>query len=563
MQKPLQNAADLRSAVQLLAVGLQKIQDHRLLTDGLAPEILDLLGEVFEAVWEETGQTDSLNMATRLFESAFTANNKPSTGARAAIVAFHTGDLKKSQDIARAVIATQRSHPASSALAHLLLGEEAKAVALFESLQSQKAHQPEEISRLHRTVQHLSRSGLSISPNILELLQPPRIAVFSGAGFTGSNDDDVGFERALRQEIDARLDLMDIQIGYSSAAAGSDLLFIEALLERDAQVNIVLPFDKDDFVATCVRPAGGRWEMRFRNALRLAHSVQYATTERYLGHDMLFRFGNQMLHGLAARHAERLATEPYLLVAWNMADENSIGGAAEFIDQWTDIGRLAIIDLEDITPPPPPALIGQRQTSDDHSEQSSQRIIKSMMFADLVGFSGLGEAVIPRYMEFLNALKQYVITDECHIDMINTWGDALFVVDNSAVDLSALAIRLRDGVRKLGAADQGFGSKGLNVRISLHAGPVYEGRDAFRNGAPNYYGAHINRAARLEPVTVPGQIYATEQFVALLTAEESALRAEADGDWQSPLRCSYVGTLSLAKNFGQQQVYHIRPIEDL
>jgi len=89
---------------------------------------------------------------------------------------------------------------------------------------------------------------------------------------------------------------------------------------------------------------------------------------------------------------------------------------------------------------------------------------------------------------------------------------------------------------------------------------VFEGIDPFHSRV-NYYGAHINRAARLEPVTVPGHVYATQQFVALLTAEESALRnaAESAGeDWRSPVVCEYVGILELAKNFGDQPVYHVR-----
>ena len=47
------------------------------------------------------------------------------------------------------------------------------------------------------------------------------------------------------------------------------------------------------FIAENVRYGGSRWEMRFRNALKLANTVTYATEERYLGHGMLYRFANQ------------------------------------------------------------------------------------------------------------------------------------------------------------------------------------------------------------------------------------------------------------------------------
>jgi class 3 adenylate cyclase len=126
-----------------------------------------------------------------------------------------------------------------------------------------------------------------------------------------------------------------------------------------------------------------------------------------------------------------------------------------------------------------------------------------------------------------------------------------------ACDLVDYALRLKAGIRALAAESDGLG---LQIRVSLHAGPVFPGIDPFHE-RPNFYGAHINRAARLEPVTVPGQIYATQQFVALLTAEESALASEArlDGaDYCSAWICEYVGVLMLAKKFGNQPVYHIR-----
>ncbi len=54
----------------------------------------------------------------------------------------------------------------------------------------------------------------------------------------------------------------------------------------------------------------------------------------------------------------------------------------------------------------------------------------------------------------------------------------------------------------------------LSLRIGLHAGPVYVGRDLI-TGARNFFGTHVSRAARIEPITPPGQVYASEAFAAL------------------------------------------------
>ena len=79
-----------------------------------------------------------------------------------------------------------------------------------------------------------------------------------------------------------------------------------------------------------------------------AASVDLATQGPFLGHQALFRFANQMLHGLATLRSEYLETQPYLLALWDYREDTLAGGAADFIDQWGDIARLRILDLDDV-----------------------------------------------------------------------------------------------------------------------------------------------------------------------------------------------------------------------
>ena len=121
------------------------------------------------------------------------------------------------------------------------------------------------------------------------------------------------------------------------------------------------------------------------------------------------------------------------------------------------------------------------------------------------------------------------------------------------------ALSLQAAVKETAWADSGV-HDGIDVRIGLHVGPVFEAADPMTNRI-NYYGSHVNRAARLEPVTIPGHIYATEPFVALLMAEMSASRISArkrNELLDIPFEWEYVGILALAKNFGEQAAYHIR-----
>ena len=93
----------------------------------------------------------------------------------------------------------------------------------------------------------------------------------------------------------------------------------------------------------------------------------------------------------------------------------------------------------------------------------------------------------------------------------------------------------------------------LNIRIALHAGPVFETENPIAKDKKkkNYYGSHVNRAARIEPITPPGAILVSEQFAALLTVQQS----------QAPrFKLDYMGNLSLAKNFDKQGAYKLLSI---
>ena len=57
----------------------------------------------------------------------------------------------------------------------------------------------------------------------------------------------------------------------------------------------------------------------------------------------------------------------------------------------------------------------------------------------------------------------------------------------------------------------------------------------------------MNRAARLEPITPPGQVYASQVFAALASAE--GVR---------DFTCDYVGQTPLAKGYGTFPTYHVR-----
>ncbi len=66
--------------------------------------------------------------------------------------------------------------------------------------------------------------------------------------------------------------------------------------------------------------------------------------------------------------------------------------------------------------------------------------------------------------------------------------------------------------------------------------------------AVKFAGRTMTRAARIEPITPPGSIYATEAF-----ACEAALSPDA------AIACDYAGRVPLAKGYGTLPLYAVRP----
>lgn len=543
-------------------------------------ETYGALAQVLRESWLSTGDHYDLDLAGELYLRAFQTGADPRDGVNAASLMWFQGKTAEAAHLATQVVEQLMDwggdpnlpadvlyeRLATWGLAELLLGHGDDAVSSFHSAAALEGTSYPPVVALLKQLEQFRTHGIAVPDEVTDLIRPPQVVVFTGHALDRPDEAPrfpPQLEAEVRAEIVQVLDEIDARVGFSMASCGSELLFIEAMLERGGEVNIVLPFALDDFIAANVRYGGARWEMRFRNALRLASSVTFATEEHFLGHEMLYRFANQCLSGLATLRAGFLCSNPTLIAVWDMMPGSLVGGAADFIDSWEDISRLRLIDLDGLLQQHPELMEeGQMPNfdlGDGDSEEGQGRVIRSMMFCDIAGYSKLAEEYVPVYLEFLQMLKDGLVSSGVEPQSINTWGDAIFVVMEKASPLAEYALTLQEAVIRASDTLKGKLPHALSLRISLHAGPVFEAIDPICNRI-NFYGSHINRAARLEPVTVIGHVYATQQFVAVLTAEQSAMRTEAGGAefFEEKFVCEYVGQLSLAKDFGRQVVYHLR-----
>jgi class 3 adenylate cyclase/tetratricopeptide (TPR) repeat protein len=398
-----------------------------------------------------------------------------------------------------------------------------------------------------------------LAPAVLSLFDVGRVAAFSGPMVDSPGKplkspripDAPAFLDELREEIAGRLAEENVTVGVSSAENGADILFAEAMLARGGELHVVMPYCTEDFVYTSVD--GGlksrrHWRERFDAVLDGASEVHFATKERCLADPCILDFTNDVIQGLALLRSEVLLTEPIGILVAEKARGKRKSAADEFREQWTGAGhRLEVID---------PAPIRERAKAKARRATGKprkhafpgvprERIVRALLFADVKGFSKLSEEQCPSFfVDFLDHVAQVIEDLPKPPAFANTWGDGLFMAFDTAPDAAEYAIRLLEMIDQVDWVSLGL-SPETSIRIGLHVGPVFPHNDPVSR-RPNFFGSHVNRAARIEPVTAPGCAYASEQFSSVLTAEA--------GD---AYRCEYVGVEAFAKGYDKAALYRL------
>jgi class 3 adenylate cyclase len=395
--------------------------------------------------------------------------------------------------------------------------------------------------------------------------QIPKVAVFSGHMIDRPDRQTARFpaqlERAVRDEIHRRLVKHGAGLGYASAACGSDILFLEALLELNGKAYVVLPYEQEQFKKDSVEIANDpQWVGRFEQVMEKASEVLLASEQPIDESALSFEYTNLLLHGLASIRAERFETDLVPIAVWDGKQGDGPGGTASVVERWRKLGYdIELINLEEMLSQKLPELrsepehaLSTMQTEEQQAEPTTAAPefgarMMAMLFADAVHFSKLTEEQIPRFIKyFLGAISEMPAMRNHPPELKNTWGDGLYFVFSDVLDAGEFALELAELMTPASKwVEKGLPEK-LNLRIALHAGPVYSCLDPV-TGRPNFTGTHVSRAARIEPVTPPGQVYASQEFAALAAAEQV-----------SRFQCEYVGQTPLAKGFGTFPTYHVR-----
>ena len=196
---------------------------------------------------------------------------------------------------------------ATRAEALLLTGETAKARKEFKDAISLAPRAYEDHASTLRQFA-LILDELGEDQGWLDACRPPRSLHFAGHMALSSRGGTI--ERQIRAIIDRER----IGFGYGALAAGADIVIAEALLEKGAQLHLILPTPVARFRRASVARFGSVWARRFDGVLESATSVRSIAKECDPHSPLAFRLTTEIAMGSAVMHADTLTSEAVQLL---------------------------------------------------------------------------------------------------------------------------------------------------------------------------------------------------------------------------------------------------------
>ena len=380
---------------------------------------------------------------------------------------------------------------------------------------------------------------------------PPAVIHYTGHLLSHTGRFPEHQETRVAARIQELLEFHNVGVGYGSLAGGADILFAESLIKRGADLHVVLPFEREEFLKVSVLRCGPRWAERFEHCLNAARSVRMATEDAFLQDEQLFTYCSQIAMGLSILNARHLNTTVAQIGVWDGYTHDRTLGTEADLQQWacTGLPQYFVNSQNANFSEGLPANLAEMPLTSNNSKQHG-RETKAMLFADVKGFSKLGDAALPAFVEqIMGRLAKVTAQHQVQLHSINTWGDGIFAVFNHVAAAAECALAMQESMAGIDRTAFGLPEK-LALRIGLHLGPVYLALDpiTLRETA---IGAHVSRAARIEPVTPEGCVYVTETFAAVLAIGSN-----------NEFACDYVGQTEAAKNYGLMRMFLLRRTEN-
>ena len=521
------------------------------------PETAGILGSVLKSIYKKDKNRDDAVHSRNIYLENYKHNKSFYTGINAASMSVVIGDQKMAALIAREITGEIESESqdfwelVTLGEAFLLLGNQESAINAYKKARNTIEKDHGMFNSVYGQLILLS-DHIEVPIELVKLFKPPSVIVFTGHMIDHPDRSEPRFPESISaqiaEEIAKALDKLDAGIGYSSLACGADILFVEEMIRRNAEVNLFLPYNMSDFVKSSINFAGPEWLKKFNRILE-NHSVNYITEEGYFGNDDLHALLGSVIFGKSILRAESFGIEPALLTVLKASENKGgilMGGTEYLVEKWPFKNNVHSIDPAQFVNQSQKPFTKRKVKHTESPGKVQNRKIRHILFADVVGYSKFSEDKTPLFVENLLQDISKNIRDLSHQpEILNTWGDSIFAVYSNIEEMMEFATALQKTLIDSSWDNMVDDNSQVSMRIALHTGPVFLLDDPLTR-RKNAFGNHINRAARMEPVTMPGNIYASDQFASVLKIECYKIY-----DFE------YVGIVDLPKEFGKQEMYRI------
>jgi class 3 adenylate cyclase len=491
-----------------------------------------------------------LRKAAEHYESIYRRTDSTFAGINAAVLYEVSGATTRAKEIAARIVEDcAKAKPQSNEDAYQLAADRAAASLLVDDLDDARktieqaaalsSHAASVASTRKQLMQICDHKGIDRA--IVNPLRNRNVIHYTGHMISpegASGRFPAHAETRVASEIAGQLAAHNVGYGYGSLACGADTLIVEELLRRKAEIDVVLPFEPSSFLEESVANGGPEWLERFEECRKQVRVTQ-ATDGDYVGDSEVFAYTSRLAMGMAILRAQQLSCDAIQLAVWDGQETSLKAGSYADIKEWQSYGLKTVTVASDGN------FSGGDATTTRPPPQRTRKL-RAIMFGDYKGFSKLTDRqmlifydhVVPKIAAVIEKYSSGIATR-------NTWGDGLFLVFSDLAAAAYCGLEIQSTLAAMDMDAIGL-PQTFSLRLGVDAGAVFEINDPILRSI-SFTGSHVNRTARLEPSTPPGEVYVTEAFAALFT-----LLADKE------LTCDYVGLMKAAKNYGRMRTYRLR-----
>lgn len=305
-------------------------------------ETAGILGGIYKTLFKQTQDSEYAIQSRDTYLKNFTLTGDYYTGINAATMSAIAGQARKGREIAQEVITRLGEvksfwEIATLGEAYLLTKDNKKAIGFYQKARQLAGMDWGKVSSVNNQL-WLVNHYMNVPSDILKIFNPPAVAAFVGHMIDRPDRSSPRFpssiEGAVKAAIRASIRSNKIAIGYCSLACGGDILFAEAMEEEGGEVNIFLPFNKEDFIRESVAFAGSNWTERF-DALMGKHPVHFITQENYDNHTDLFSMQSKVVLGTTLLRRSMVHSDAFLLTVLSDFDFSRLeGGTRDNMSLW-------------------------------------------------------------------------------------------------------------------------------------------------------------------------------------------------------------------------------------